>query len=50
MESPEQCLEPPSIVIPAQAGIQYSAAISGVYWIPACAGMTTMRMALVERT
>jgi hypothetical protein len=27
-------------VIPAKAGIQYSTADSGVYWIPACAGMT----------
>jgi hypothetical protein len=27
-------------VIPAQAGIQYSTAVSVVYWIPACAGMT----------
>jgi hypothetical protein len=29
-----------SAVIPAQAGTQYSEANSGVYWIPACAGMT----------
>jgi hypothetical protein len=37
-------------VIPAQAGTQYSEAISDIYWIPACTGTTTTRMALVDRT
>jgi hypothetical protein len=30
----------PPAEIPAQAGIQYAAAIQVFYWIPACAGIS----------
>jgi hypothetical protein len=43
-----KCRDASSLVIPAQAGIQYSTADSIVYWIPACAGMTRNVLTLTD--